>query len=79
MRDEIIAIMARRAAAVFGKDTAFFSAETTFEELGTKSVNYNQMINDLEDRYDIEIPFTSFCRKKTFGEAADFVEKLMEG
>lgn len=79
MRKEILSNMAKRAAAMFGKDETFFTAETPFGELGMKSVNYNQIINDLEDKYDIEIPFTEFCRQKTFGEAADFVEKLIEG
>ena len=79
MRDEIIETMAKRAASIFGKDTAFFTADTTFEELGMKSVNYSQLISYCEDEYDLEIPFMEFRRKKTFGEAAEFIEELIEG
>ncbi|MBS5521958.1 MAG: acyl carrier protein [Clostridiales bacterium] len=79
MRDEIIATMAKRAASIFSKDEADFTADTTFEELGMKSVNYSQIIAYCEDEYDVEIPFMEFRRKKTFGEAADFIEELIEG
>lgn len=78
MRDEIIATMAKRAAGLFGKEESFFTADTTFEELGMKSVNYSQIITFCEDEYDVEIPFMEFRRKKTFGEAADFIEELLE-
>ncbi len=79
MRDEIIAAMAKRAAPIFGKDVTFFTADTAFEELGMQSVNYSQIITSCEDEFDVEIPFMEFRRKKTFGEAADFVAELIEG
>lgn len=78
MRDEIIATMAKRAAGIFGKDASEFNADTAFEDLGMKSVNYSQIITFCEDEYDVEIPFMEFRRKKTFGEAADFIEELLE-
>ena len=53
MRDEIIATMAKRAASIFSKDEADFTADTTFEELGMKSVNYSQIIAYCEDEYDV--------------------------
>jgi len=41
-------------------------------------VNYVQIISILEEDYDIQIPFMEFRRKKTFGEAAEFVAGITE-
>jgi len=78
LKDQIIATMAGRASTLFNKGASEFNSETTFEELGMKSVNYSQIITYCEDEYDVEIPFMEFRRKKTFGEAALFVAELLE-
>jgi len=78
LKDQIIATMAERASALFNKEVSEFNEGTTFDELGMKSVNYSQIITYCEDEYDVEIPFMEFRRKKTFGEAADFVVELVE-
>jgi acyl carrier protein len=77
--DEILEKIIERAAALFKADPKSYSAATRFvEDLGAKSVNYVQIISILEEDYDIQIPFMEFRRKKTFGEAAEFVAGITE-
>jgi len=80
LRDEILEKIIQRAAVVFKKDPGELSADSTFvEDLKAKSVNYVQIIAILEDAYDVQINFMQFRRKKTLGEAAEFVAQLCGG
>jgi acyl carrier protein len=77
--DEILEKIIERAAALFKVEASSCNAETRFvEDLKAKSVNYVQIISILEEDYDIQIPFMEFRRKKTFGEAAEFVAAITE-
>jgi acyl carrier protein len=77
--DEILEKIIERAAALFKAEPSSYNAETRFvEDLKAKSVNYVQIISILEEDYDIQIPFMEFRRKKTFGEAAEFVAAITE-
>jgi acyl carrier protein len=77
--DEILEKIIERAAALFKVEASSYNAETRFvEDLKAKSVNYVQIISILEEDYDIQIPFMEFRRKKTFGEAAEFVAAITE-
>lgn len=79
LRDEILEKMIARASEIFGKDPSELGEDTDFvEDLKAKSVNYVQIISVLEDEFDVEINFMAFRRNKTFGDAADFVEELVE-
>ena len=80
LRDEILEKIIARAAEVFKKEPGELNADTTFvEDLKAKSVNYVQIIAVLEDAFDVEITFMEFRRRKTLGEAADFVAQLCGG
>jgi len=80
LRDEILEKIIQRAAEVFKKDPGELSANTSFvEDLKAKSVNLVQIIAILEDAYDVQINFMEFRRKKTLGEAAEFVAQLCGG
>jgi len=80
LKDEILEKIIQRAAVVFKKDPGELSADSTFvEDLKAKSVNYVQIIAILEDAYDVQINFMQFRRKKTLGEAAEFVAQLCGG
>ena len=69
-----------RAAEIFKKNPAELSAATDFTaDLKAKSVNLVQIIAVLEDAFDVEIPFMQFRRKKTIGEAAEFIAELCGG
>jgi acyl carrier protein len=47
-------------------------------DLGVKSVNFVRIVGALEDEFDLEIPFMEFRRKKTIGEAIDYIVQLYE-
>ena len=80
LRDEILEKIIQRTAEIFKKNPAELSADTDFvADLKAKSVNYVQIIAVLEDAFDVEITFMQFRRKKTLGEAADFVAQLCGG
>jgi len=80
LEDEILEKIVQRAAQVFKKDPAELSADTRFvEDLRAKSVNFVQITAILEDAYDVQINFMQFRRKKTLGEAAEFVAQLCGG
>lgn len=80
LRDEILEKIIQRAAEVFKKDPGELSADTRFvEDLKAKSVNIVQIIAILEDAFDVQINFMELRRKKTLGEAADFIAQLCGG
>jgi len=80
LKDEILGKIIERTAQVFKKDPGELSADTSFvEDLKAKSVNYVQIIAILEDAFDVQINFMQFRRKKTLGEAAEFVAQLCGG
>ncbi|SCP98462.1 acyl carrier protein [Anaerobium acetethylicum] len=78
MREEILEKIIGRAAPIFGMDPADITEATKFEDCNAKSAHISQITTFLEDEFDIEIPFMNFRRQKTFGEAADFVQELIE-
>ena len=80
LKDEILDKIIERTAQVFKKDPGELSADTRFvEDLKAKSVNYVQIIAILEDAFDVQINLMKFRRKKTLGEAAEFVAQLCGG
>jgi acyl carrier protein len=80
LKDETLDKIIERTAQVFKKDPGELSADTRFvEDLKAKSVNYVQIIAILEDAFDVQINFMKFRRKKTLGEAAEFVAQLCGG
>lgn len=78
-KEEILQAMIKRIAQLLEKSEAELSADTSFESLQMKSVNYSQLTTYLEDACDVEIPYMDFKRKKTLGEAADYIVSLIEG
>jgi len=80
LKEEILEKIIQRAAEIFKKDPSELNAGTRFEEdLKAKSVNLVQIIAVLEDIYDVQIAFMQFRRRKTLGEAAEFVAQLCGG
>jgi len=77
MRDEILDLIKKSCATVFGVDEAALSESTTFESLDAKSANIVQITTALEDEFDAEVPFMAFRRSKTLGEAADYMVDLL--
>ena len=76
-RKEVIEILAKKAADIYGIDASTLSAETRFEEdLKAKSGDIVMFTVALEDEYDVEVPYMAFRRCKTFGEAADYISEI---
>jgi acyl carrier protein len=80
LKDQILEKMIQRAAAIFKKDPGELDGNTRFvDDLKAKSVNLVQIITVVTDEFDVEIPFMEFRRKKTLGEAAEYVAQLCGG
>lgn len=77
LRKEVVEKIKERLTIILG--VGEYNEKTVFESLGMKSVNYTQLTTALEDEFDVEIPYMEFRRKKTIGEAADYVVQLIEG
>jgi acyl carrier protein len=77
-REEVIDVLAGKAAQIYKREKSEFGPGTRFaEDLQAKSVNYVQFTAELEDVYEVEVPFAEFKRKKTFEEAADYIAELL--
>ncbi|MBN2403452.1 MAG: acyl carrier protein [Spirochaetes bacterium] len=80
LKEEILNKIISRAAELFKKKPEELNANTNFEaDLKAKSVNIVQILTVLEAEYDVELNYMEFKRKKTFGEAAEFVASLLDG
>ncbi len=78
IREEVVEILKQKAAEVLAVDPQTLDENTRFDEdLHAKSVNFVQFTAALEDEYDVEVPFMEFRRKKTFGEAGDYIDSLL--
>ncbi len=78
IREEVIEILREKAAALFGLDPLTLGVDTRFDEdLHAKSVHIVQFTAKLEDAYEIEVPFMEFKKKRTFGEAGDYIDQLL--
>lgn len=78
LRDDIYKKMVERAAPLFGIKPENMTEDLRFEEdLKVKSVHISQITTYLEDAFDVEIPYMTFRRKATIGEAVDYVLKLV--
>jgi len=79
LRAQIKEKLIKRGAPLFGKKPEEITEEMKFvKDLNAKSVHYSQITTYLEDEFDVEIPFMTFRRKETIGEAIDYVLDLVE-
>ncbi len=78
MREQVLAKIIERGAYLWGKDVSELNADTTFAEVNAKSGHISQITTALENEFDMEVPFMSFRKCKTLGEAANYVAELME-
>ena len=76
-RDEVIELLTNIVVDLLGVDGSELNENTRFkEDLGCASVNIVQITSELENEYDVEVPYMAFNRCKTFGEAADYMSEL---
>lgn len=77
LRDEIYRKFVERAAPLFKVRPEELTEDKRFnEDLKAKSTQISQITTYLEDAFDIEIPYMTFRRNATVGEAVDYVLKL---
>ena len=75
-REEVLAALISRVAAVFGIPESDITEDTRFkEDLAAKST---QITVHMEDLIDAEVSYMQFNRKATVGEAADYLFSLCE-
>ena len=77
-RDEILEAIIERISMLIGIEADSLTEDTVMDSLEMKSVNYSQLTTYLEDECDVEVPYMEFKRKKTIGEAADYIVELVE-
>jgi acyl carrier protein len=77
-KQDVVEKIVERVCEIFSKQTSDVGETTRFaEDLGAKSGNLTQITTFLEDEFEIEIPFMEFRRKKSIGEAAEYVVSLI--
>ncbi len=77
VREAIPERVTAEVAKIFHRAPTDIRPDTRFvEDLDAKSVNYVQLIAVLDDALGIDIPFMELRRKKTVGEAIDYVVSL---
>jgi acyl carrier protein len=78
-KQQVVEKIVERVCEIFGKERSDVGETTRFaEDLGAKSGNISQLTTFLEDQFDVEVPFMNFNRKKTIGEAAEYVLSLID-
>jgi acyl carrier protein len=78
-KQQVVEKIIDRVCEIFGKQKSDINETMRFvEDFGAKSGNLTQITTFLEDEFEIEIPFMEFRRKKTIGEAAEFVLSIIE-
>lgn len=78
MREEVLAKIIEKGSKIWNVDAAELNENTEFAAMNPKSAHYSQLTTFLEDEFDAEVPYMSFKRCKTFGEAADYVAELLD-
>ncbi|MGN0294008.1 MAG: acyl carrier protein [Lachnospiraceae bacterium] len=75
---DILEMIIENVSEITGRPVEELNENTSFEELGMKSIEISQIGTALEDEFDMEIPFMQFQRQKSFAAAAEYVESLLE-
>jgi acyl carrier protein len=79
IRDQVSKVLYGAVSATMNKPMEELTESTEFiADLGAKSVNLVRIIAALEDEFELEIPFMEFRRKKSIGEAIDYMVQLHE-
>lgn len=75
--EKYLEVVLEKGRIAFTRDD--LTPQTRFkEDLSAKSLTIAQLMNMLEDEYDIEIPYMEFKRCATFEDAAALLKTLDE-
>lgn len=69
---EVVAIIAKRVQPA----RASLDLDQSLDELGIDSLQVVEMIFDLEEKFDVEIPFNANSSADTFGTVGDIVTAI---
>lgn len=78
VKQQALEKMAERLFLITNINKSEFTEDSLFADLNLKSANYSQLTTYLEDAFDVEVPYMDFKRKKSLGEAADYIVQLTE-
>ena len=74
MEEKVIAIIADE----LGRDESEITMDTTFEELDADSLDLFQVINTLEEEFDIEFDNDESANIKTVADVVECIKKAQE-
>lgn len=76
MTDSLTTDLMQRAAKRFGADASTLSAsDDLFDALGIDSVQAMDLLTELEDHFDVEIPDYELQDARTFTQLADVLRR----
>ena len=76
IEQKVISIVAEQLSV----DKAEISRETSFvNDLGADSLDTVELVMELEDEFDMNIPDDEAEKLQTVGSAIDFIQKVMAG
>lgn len=76
IEQKVISIVAEQLSV----DKAEISRETSFvNDLGADSLDTVELVMELEDEFDMNIPDDEAEKLQTVGSAIDFIQKIMAG
>jgi acyl carrier protein len=76
IEEKVITIVAEQLSV----DKAEISRETSFvNDLGADSLDTVELVMELEDEFDMNIPDDEAEKLQTVGSAIDFIQKIMAG
>jgi acyl carrier protein len=77
MSDQIRSVLYATVSATFRKPLEELDDDIDLTaDLGAKSVNLVRIIAAIEDEFGLDVSFAEFRRRKTIGEAIDYLVQL---
>ncbi|MBU5362549.1 acyl carrier protein [Enterococcus raffinosus] len=78
IKEEVTEMIIDAATKTFNADKSKFNSQTNLEkDFDAKSINFVQIIGELEDEYEVEIDFMAFKNAETIEKEADYVAELL--
>jgi len=77
-KDEVLQLIFKAAGRTLGCDAVNFTPQTNLKsDFQAKSINFVQIIGELEDEYEVEIDFMQFRNTSNLDESAEYVSSLI--
>lgn len=76
-KEELMGFIATSASKSLGVEKEKFKPETNIDaEFDAKSINFVQIIGQIEDEYELEVDFMKFRNAGTIEEQAAYIDSL---